>query len=414
MFYYLFALMRSGGLASRTNDAPSSGLSELYSYFGVISLLAVLRFEFPTAWVAAGWAIVSVALMILGRSISVEAFRVQATFVTLLVLARCVFENLSLPNETAWMNLRLASTASVISTFMLGFVLAKLLPKSDRNLASIHRGHKMAPSYGTDDFVLTEKGVTAVAGAGSIRWALRACDRSAHHFYFFSAVGLVTALIGREIGGSDYLTVGWAVEGIVVFVLALFLKERSYRLFAMAVFLVCTARIFLLDVWQLTTTNLRVTCIGTVAVILLAGFTLSRLFAPSSEESAGTVASVKPFQSLLSFDRVTHHFFFFSAVGLVTLLIWREATAGGYLTAAWAVEALVVFILAVLLNERAYRLLGMALLLVCTAKIVSLDVWQLHTLERIIAFIVLGAVLVLVSFFYTHYRESWRRILLGH
>ena len=149
------------------------------------AMLAVLRFEFATAWVAAGWAIVSVALVILGRSISVEAFRVQSTFVTLLVLGRCVFENLSLPNEAAWINLRLASTASVITTFMLGFVLAKLLPKSDRNLASIHRGHKMASSYGTEDLVLTEKGVTAVARAGSIRRALRACDQSAHHFFLF-------------------------------------------------------------------------------------------------------------------------------------------------------------------------------------------------------------------------------------
>jgi len=378
------------------------------------AMLAVLRFEFATAWVAAGWAIVSVALVILGRSISVEAFRVQSTFVTLLVLGRCVFENLSLPNEAAWINLRLASTASVITTFMLGFVLAKLLPKSDRNLASIHRGHKMASSYGTEDLVLTEKGVTAVARAGSIRRALRACDQSAHHFYFFSAVGLVTALIGREMGGSDYLTVGWAVEALVVFVLALFLRERPYRLLAMVLLLACTVKIFLFDIWQLKTTNLRVTCIGTVAVTLLAGFTLSRLFALSSEKSTGTVASVKVLQSPLNFDRATHHFFFFFAVGLITLLIWRETTAGGYLTAAWAVEALVVFILAVLLNERVYRLLGMALLLVCTAKIVSLDVWQLHTPERIIAFIVLGAVLVLVSFFYTRYRESWRRILLGH
>ena len=108
-----------------------------------------------------------------------------------------------------------------------------------------------------------------------------------------------------------------------------------------------------------------------------------------------------------------HHFFFFSAAALVTVLIWFETAGRGYLTAAWALEGLVVFTFAVFAHERAYRVFGLMLLLVCTAKIVCLDVWRLETLQRILAFIVLGTALVLVSFFYTRYQDSWRKALWG-
>ena len=49
--------------------------------------------------------------------------------------------------------------------------------------------------------------------------------------------------------------------------------------------------------------------------------------------------------------------------------------------------------------------------LLCVGKILVIDVWGLHPRDRYLTFIVLGAALLLVSFFYTRYQEAFRRYL---
>jgi uncharacterized membrane protein len=82
-----------------------------------------------------------------------------------------------------------------------------------------------------------------------------------------------------------------------------------------------------------------------------------------------------------------------------------------YLTAAWGAEGVLVFIVALGLGERAFRLFSMGLLLVCVGRVVLVDVWGLNPLGRIISFMALGAALLLVSYLYTRNRESWRKYL---
>jgi len=48
----------------------------------------------------------------------------------------------------------------------------------------------------------------------------------------------------------------------------------------------------------------------------------------------------------------------------------------------------------------------LGLLLLCFAKIMIRDVWQLQVSDRYLTFIVLGAALVLVHFLYNRYREK--------
>jgi hypothetical protein len=53
----------------------------------------------------------------------------------------------------------------------------------------------------------------------------------------------------------------------------------------------------------------------------------------------------------------------------------------------------------------------MSLLLLCVAKIIVFDAWQLGQRDRYITFIALGAALTLVSTLYGKYRETIRRLL---
>ena len=101
---------------------------------------------------------------------------------------------------------------------------------------------------------------------------------------------------------------------------------------------------------------------------------------------------------------------FFIAVGLLTLLLGIEMRHG-MVTLAWGLEGLAVFLLALRVGERSFRLTGLGLLLLCVGKIVVDDVWRLNPRDRYLTFLVLGAALVFVSFLYTRNREAMRRYL---
>jgi len=113
---------------------------------------------------------------------------------------------------------------------------------------------------------------------------------------------------------------------------------------------------------------------------------------------------------LKALERRPEQTFFFIPFFLLTVLLALEVPKG-MVTVAWGVEAVAVFLLALAVGERSYRLSGLGLLLLCVGKIVVIDVWDLHPRDRYLTFIVLGAALLGVSFLYTRYREAIRQYL---
>ena len=81
------------------------------------------------------------------------------------------------------------------------------------------------------------------------------------------------------------------------------------------------------------------------------------------------------------------------------------------LTVAWGVEGLALLGAGFPMRDRVWRLSGLGLLLVCILKLFVYDLRFLDTLPRILSFIVLGAILVAVSWIYTRFRERVERFL---
>jgi len=63
------------------------------------------------------------------------------------------------------------------------------------------------------------------------------------------------------------------------------------------------------------------------------------------------------------------------------------------------------------LRDRILRLSGLALLIGCIGKLFVWDLRNLETLPRIFSFVILGALLVAVSWIYTRFRETVQRYL---
>lgn len=72
---------------------------------------------------------------------------------------------------------------------------------------------------------------------------------------------------------------------------------------------------------------------------------------------------------------------------------------------------MLVFLFALWVGERSFRLAGLGLLLLGVGKIIVVDVWELNPRDRYLTFIFMGCALLLVSFLYTRYRKAIRRYL---
>ncbi len=150
-----------------------------------------------------------------------------------------------------------------------------------------------------------------------------------------------------------------------------------------------------IDIWQS-----RWVLVGsTVVLLFLALPFLFRLRAPK--------ISVRWFGV---FDRHPEQVFFFIAVGLLSTMLAMEMRFG-MVTLAWGLEALVIFVIALLAGERSFRLTGLGLLMLCVAKILVKDIWRLQVSDRYLTLVGLGVVLTLVSFLYIRYQAKIAKYL---
>lgn len=103
---------------------------------------------------------------------------------------------------------------------------------------------------------------------------------------------------------------------------------------------------------------------------------------------------------------------YFSLLGSaeVAYLLYKEVS-GSALTVAWGLQGLCLLAAGFPLRERIFRISGLILLAGCILKLFFYDLRNLDTIPRILSFMVLGLILLAVSWGYTKYRESLRRIL---
>jgi uncharacterized membrane protein len=81
------------------------------------------------------------------------------------------------------------------------------------------------------------------------------------------------------------------------------------------------------------------------------------------------------------------------------------------MTIAWSIEGVALLAAGFPLRDRVLRLSGLAILVGCIGKLFLWDLRNLDTLPRIVSFIVLGGLLVGVSWVYTRFREQVQRYL---
>lgn len=151
----------------------------------------------------------------------------------------------------------------------------------------------------------------------------------------------------------------------------------------------------------------RMASMGTTVALLFLALPFAFSLRRTKEVPSGRYWFVRLAKTL---DHRPDQVFFFIPFVLLTSLLGVEMRSG-MVTLAWGIEAVAVFLLAIRVQERSFRLAGLGLLLLCVAKIVFRDVWGLAPRDRYLTFIVLGSALLAVSYLYTRYRDVLRQYL---
>ncbi len=250
-------------------------------------------------------------------------------------------------------------------------------------------------------------------------WRLSAVDshvtrleRKLHAAEVCSYLGTITvaALMRFEIE-ADWVAAAWAALAVVLLAVAwrsrrrVFLHQSLLLAFGVG-FRAGLHNFYERSYFPAPLWESRIVCAGAAIALLFAALPLAmKLRVKGDFEVEGVLKRL-----LHALDRRPEQFFFFIAVALLTVLLALEMRHG-MVTLSWGIEGVAVFLLALWLAERSFRLTGLGLLLLCVGKILVVDVWGLNARDKYLTFIGLGVALLLVSFLYTKNRETLRQYL---
>ncbi|HWZ43968.1 MAG TPA: hypothetical protein VNW97_10845 [Candidatus Saccharimonadales bacterium] len=232
--------------------------------------------------------------------------------------------------------------------------------------------------------------------------------------YLLACMGTATvaalAAFYLEPRNRGYVAIGYAVVMLLALITAWRARLRIFLFQALVLLGVSAFRISMTNLQELR--NALVTdprsLWSTVAAILLLLVAVLVAF-PLRVPKSAAGGSRKWLTFLI--DRPEQPMFFVP-VFLMGALLWIEMPDRR--TVGWAIEGIVIFVFALIAKERSFRLTGLGLLMVCIVK----TLWDVFrpgnttpTATKYLTLMVLGVILLAVSFLYGRFRETLRDYL---
>jgi hypothetical protein len=218
--------------------SPKLLLEYTLASLGTATVVALVRFEVEPEMVVVGYALIVFALLAVTWRTRHEIFLYQALLVLGFTAVRISMYN--------FYHLRELFSSSLRGAVWAIAVLAAAVPLA----------------FGL-------RGETAKLTA---RWPWAAfLLRRPEQPMFFVPVILLAVLLFLKISGG-MITLAWGAEGIVVFILALWAKERSFRLAGLGLVILSVGKIVFWDAWQFADSRRYLALIGVGAILLAVSF----------------------------------------------------------------------------------------------------------------------------------------------
>jgi hypothetical protein len=108
--------------------------------------------------------------------------------------------------------------------------------------------------------------------SGRLKRVLFAAIRRPEQLVFFVPITLVTCMLAMKMK-TGMITVSWGIEGVLVFLLALAIKETSFRRAGMGLLVLCIGKLVVIDFWSV---NAWIPFVTIGATATLVGFLWTR------------------------------------------------------------------------------------------------------------------------------------------
>jgi hypothetical protein len=237
VFIYFYAYWQLGRREMSALE-KSIRMDALLAWLGTATLAALARFELQTETVVIGYAGLVVVTLLVAWFTRRQIFVYQA-----LVLLGVTAFRISMSN---FFRLSGSSLSSAIWAIAL---LACAVPLAFQARKSFQAGN-------------TPHWISAFA-------------LHAEQPMFFVPVALLAVLMFLKLSGFR-ISMSWGIEGLVVFVLALWAKQRSFRLTGLGLVLLAAGKIVCWDTWQIADSRRFIALFVVSAILLVLSFLYGR------------------------------------------------------------------------------------------------------------------------------------------
>lgn len=368
MFY---AASRWSSAATEAWPRISKALPVAYRWMATLLVILLAYYALRPVSVSPAWLVLALVLIEAGAVLNLTDVRAQGYVTLALAFVAIFFVNLNAGSLTGELSPRLYTVSPLVLALYYVYEWLTRMP---------------------DQPPLERRFHVAVAAA----WC--------------GAIALA-ALLRFELN-LDWVAAAWAMCALVLLIVAWRSRRELFLQQALFFAIAATFRGALHNLYERSYLPgpfwySRALCTSVTAGLLFAGlwfaFELRRREKPG--ESADSEHGF-----LCALVRRPEQFFFFLPLGLIVVLLAVEMRRG-LITVSWSALGVVVFLFALWVGERSFRLAGLGLLLLGVGKIIVIDVWALNPRDRYLTFICMGSALLLVSFLYSRYREAIRRYL---
>jgi uncharacterized membrane protein len=211
--------------------------------------------------------------------------------------------------------------------------------------------------------------------------------------YYFGGATLLTTLLLMYVLSDEWITIAWALEGMILLLIGFRYSERI-RMFGNIAGIITSIKMLIFD------TRLNSFNISNLTES-------SRVFAFLIPIIIFYVISVIYFKNKdkTGYESKFWEYYFVGGTLLTSILIIYELR-GGLISVGWAIQAIAILIVGFRFSLSFVRKLGLCLFAVTIVRVFIFDLAKLDTLYRIISFMVLGVILLGASFLYSKYKDK--------
>jgi hypothetical protein len=368
-------------------------VAPVYSWAATLSLAFVASILSSDEFLGPAWALLGVALFEIGRFTRKGFLRWQGYFLVAVAFLRFLATELFSPDRAT--PITLTPNGSLANSHPFSLIYSLLMEV----LVLAFAGYLLFERTRNRDFCTRREHIVGLSldALGTLSIAL-------WFAYRFPSTWVPVP------NGEVWITAIWAAMATTLLALAWLMRRKAFLVQAIVLAIAVLARGVILDLFADSPDGFWYNPLvhpAVAAILLLAALPFAFQLRKADRFGESSITLPPDLEMVV---RHPEQIFFFSTFALEVLALAFKLSSGR-ITIAWSLLGLGVFLFALVVGERSFRLAGLGLLLVSVAKIILMDVWKLSPIDRYITLIVLGLALLTVSFLYTRFATAIRKLL---